>query len=354
MFKSLLFYIKTTETCNLNCSHCFTSGSNGRRIFFDPDKVANWINQFKEYTDPDLSPHFEFHGGEPFLGSTKNMRKFHELTKDTWENATYGATTNLTYILSEDKLDFMETVLEKTIGTSWDPKIRFANESQLKLFENNVRFLVSRGFNIKLFVSLSRDVISKEPIELLRYVKSLGVSSLALERITVNGNAVKNINIIPTNKELDNWFLRLHQQSQEYNTREWFFNDFLESVYMKFENSFTKAGNFCRDCEQKLFTINADGTVGGCPNSAPVDHYATIEDNVSDVLVTPKRCQVITEELTPNTNCFNCPAYTYCGGDCHKLDWEGNICPAPKTLMLTLLGNKKPFKRIIIEDITKK
>jgi len=26
LLDDLMFYIKTTETCNLNCAHCFTSG----------------------------------------------------------------------------------------------------------------------------------------------------------------------------------------------------------------------------------------------------------------------------------------------------------------------------------------
>jgi hypothetical protein len=28
----------------------------------------------------------------------------------------------------------------------------------------------------------------------------------------------------------------------------------------------------------------------------------------------------------------------YCGGDCHRLAWEGDVCPAPKQLMKKLAG----------------
>ena len=38
----LMFYIKTTETCNLNCDHCFTNGKNGRKIYFHPESIADW------------------------------------------------------------------------------------------------------------------------------------------------------------------------------------------------------------------------------------------------------------------------------------------------------------------------
>ena len=54
--------MKTTETCNLNCEHCFTSGINGKKIYFNPVKTAKWVNQLKAD-----SVWCEFHGGEPFL-----------------------------------------------------------------------------------------------------------------------------------------------------------------------------------------------------------------------------------------------------------------------------------------------
>ena len=75
----LYFYIKTTETCNLNCDHCFTNGKNGRKIYFDPEKVAEWVNKLKEYK-PHSTGHFEFHGGEPFLAPIEDMWKFYNLT----------------------------------------------------------------------------------------------------------------------------------------------------------------------------------------------------------------------------------------------------------------------------------
>lgn len=332
---NLVFYIKTTETCNLDCSHCFTSGKNGKKIYFDPEKVALWVNEVKQIR-PEATCHFEYHGGEPFLAKIEDMRKFYDLTKDVWEDSTYGATTNLVYKLTEDKLDFMDNVLQKRIGTSWDPKIRFANEKQRQLFEDNVRFLIDRGYTIKLFVSLTKDAISMEPIEILKYAKSLGVQELDLERVTSNGYAKKNLFVFPTNIELQHWFVKLHEQTEKYGAREWFHNGFLENVYSKFETGFTKSGTFCRDCEQKLFTINADGGISGCPNAAPEEVYGHINNSAKEIINSPKRCQIIASELSRDPRCYQCPMYKYCGGDCHQLEWEGDVCPAPKLLMLRL------------------
>lgn len=333
----LLFYIKTTETCNLNCAHCFTNGKNGRKIYFDPARVATWLNKLKELR-PQSTAHFEYHGGEPFLAPMEDLWKFYDLTKEVWPDSTYGITTNLVHKLTPEKLEFIDVVLNKRIGTSWDPNIRFENQKQLDLFESNIKLLLDRGVTIKLFVSLTRDCINMEPIDLLRYVKSLGVQEMDIERVTSDGLATKNIFVFPSNIEMQEWFLKMHHQMEEHGVRNWFHNGFMENVYSKFESGFTGAGTFCRDCEQKLFTINGDGSIAGCPNSAPTSAFGHINDDPADVINAPKRCEVIMSELQRDPRCYECPVYKYCGGDCHQLEWEGDVCPAPKLLMRELAG----------------
>jgi radical SAM protein with 4Fe4S-binding SPASM domain len=331
----LMFYIKTTETCNLNCDHCFTNGKNGRKIYFHPESIADWCNRVKQY-QPNATAHFEYHGGEPFLAPIEDMWKFYNLTQEHWPDASYGITTNLVHKLTPAKLEFIEKVLNNRIGTSWDPNIRFENQKQIDLFESNIKLLLDRGCTIKLFVSLTRDCVNIEPIKLLEYVKGLGVQEMDIERVTSNGLATKNLTVFPSNIEMQQWFLKMHEQMIEHDARHWFHNGFMENVYAKFEKGFTKAGTFCRDCEQKLFTINADGTIAGCPNSAPTDAWGHVMDDVAKSLNAPKRCGIIAEELSRDPRCYDCPVYKYCGGDCHQLAWEGDICPAPKLLMKKL------------------
>ena len=335
----LMFYIKTTETCNLNCDHCFTNGKNGRKIYFHPESIADWCNRVKQY-QPNATAHFEYHGGEPFLAPIEDMWKFYNLTQEYWPDASYGITTNLVHKLTPAKLEFIEKVLNNRIGTSWDPNIRFENQKQIDLFENNIKLLLDRGCTIKLFVSLTRDCVNIEPIKLLEYVKGLGVQEMDIERVTSNGLATKNLTVFPSNIEMQEWFLKMHEQMIEHDARHWFHNGFMENVYAKFEKGFTKAGTFCRDCEQKLFTINADGTIAGCPNSAPTDAWGHVMDDVAKSLNAPKRCGIIAEELSRDPRCYDCPVYKYCGGDCHQLAWEGDVCPAPKLLMKELASDK--------------
>ena len=216
-----MFYLKTTETCNLNCKHCFTSGSKGPKVYWNTDKVIRWLQNFRRYNfqKNDIA-HLEFHGGEPFLVPVSEMQYVYDRTKDLWELQSFGVTTNLVLKLKQEHIDFMKGPLGNRCGTSWDPNIRFANEKQSNLWRSNVETLLSEGIDIKLFISVTKDTVNIEPIELLKWVKDLGVQEMALERLTGNGNANLHPEIFPSNIDQDKWFLKMHEQSLQYNTRE--------------------------------------------------------------------------------------------------------------------------------------
>lgn len=351
--KDLLVYLKTTETCNLNCKHCFTNGTNGAKIYWDYTKVADWLSRLRNEKSTSPHVHCEFHGGEPFLAEVSSMQYVYDRCKDLWPSMSWGITTNLTFKLTKEQIDFIQGPLGNRVGTSWDPDIRFANPKQYDLWRKNVQTLQDLGVRIKLFVSITKGTIAMEPIDLLEWVRDLGVKELALERLTGNGNALLHPEIFPTNKEQDAWFLKMHYQSKEAGARDWFENEFLETVYAKYETGFIRGGTFCRDCEEKLFTINADGTISGCPNSAPEEQFGTIDDELSALLINEKRLENIACERNMDSRCYHCPVFHRCGGDCHQLGWQGDVCGAPKSLMLELerINNEKHRKTIILKEI---
>jgi len=122
------------------------------------------------------------------------------------------------------------------------------------------------------------------------------------------------------------------------NAREWFYNAALQDVYAKFENSMSSCGTFCRDCEERNITLNADGSIGGCPNSAPEEFFGHIDMSLPELMVSAKRLDVMAQERTRNEQCYVCPVFSYCGSDCHRLAWEGDICASPRQLMKKLAG----------------
>ena len=332
-----LMYLKTTETCQLNCAHCFTSGRSGQKIYWNTDKLVDWIHRFrKEKPAPHDSIHMEFHGGEPFLVPVGQMRKVYDACDGLWDQMSWGATTNLVFKLKDEHKKFIKGPLGNRLGTSWDRKIRFENSAQYNLWHKNVKTLLAEGVTIRLFISLTKDTLAKDPITLLRWCRRLGVQEVSLERLTNNGSARKASESFPSNAELDAYFLKMHMQSEEHGARDWFENDFLENVYAKFEKTMTTCGTFCRDCEQKLFTINGNGTIAGCPNSAPEQAFGSLDDSINVLLKSPKRIRTILEEKMRNPLCLECPVSRFCGGDCHQLGWDGDICGAPKSLMMEL------------------
>jgi radical SAM protein with 4Fe4S-binding SPASM domain len=347
--KPLMIYLKTTETCNLNCLHCFTSGSKGAKIYWDHNKVADWLTRLNDKMPDSPHVHLEFHGGEPFLADLSSMQFVYDNCKNLWDSQSWGITTNLTFKLDQEKIDFILGPLEGRIGTSWDPDIRFANPKQYDLWRKNVQTLQGLGVDIKLFVSVTKGTINIEPIDLLEWVRDLGVKELALERLTLNGSALANPQIFPTNLEQDDWFLRMHQQIEQHDARNWVDNEFFETIYSKFETGFTAGGTFCRDCEEKLFTLNADGTIAGCPNSAPEQAFGHIDDSIADLLINPQRLLNITCERSRDPRCYSCEVFQYCNSDCHQLDWQDDVCGAPKSLMKML--STKNRKVISIKKI---
>lgn len=345
-------YIKTTESCNLNCSHCFTRGNLPQRKFLDVEKTIDWIRRYTKAIDPNDHVHFEFHGGEPFLAPVETLKTITKVIREEGpKKQSIGATTNLVYKLKQDLLDFIVDDLD-SIATSWDKGIRFANPQQEFLWFSNMMTIQNRGKAMVLNVSLSRSVLEMKATDLIHLLKGTGCYKVLFDRITLDGNAKSHTDMFPTNEEINQWYLRMHEATQLLDAREWFYNSALEDVYIKFEQGNSSCGTFCRDCEERLLTINANGTIGGCPNTAFAEPYGKISMNIEDLFKSSKRLDVIVKERTRNEVCYTCPVFNYCGSDCHQLAWDGDVCASPKELMKKLAGleydnNLMKKKRII-------
>lgn len=333
-------YVKTTETCNLNCKHCFTGGDRPPRYFLDIAKTKDWISRFKDHIDENDDVHFELHGGEPFLAPVETLKEIVKSIRDLkFKNYSIGATTNLVYKLKDDLFDFIMNDLD-AIGTSWDAGIRFSNQKQEDLWKLNLDKIIKAGKPVVLNISVSKYVTSMDTDDLIRFIRDTGCYKVLFDRITPNGNANNHTELFPSNLEINDWYLRMHESTERLDARKWFHNAALEDVYVKFENSMTSCGTFCRDCEERNITLNADGTIGGCPNSAPEESFGNIDQTIEDLFFSAKRIDVMTKERTRNELCYSCPVFSYCGSDCHRLEWQGDVCASPRKLMMRLAGHE--------------
>lgn len=344
---SLMIYLKTTETCQLNCKHCFTNGTNGKKVYFDPDQTIDWLHRLHKVAPGIQNGNITFHGGEPFLAPVADMRKVWLACKDLWSGVWWSSTTNLTYKLTDEIREFMKEAMFNGISTSWDKNMRFENEKQEELWRRNLETLVNDGHNVTLNISINKDIVDMDPRELIEFLKELRVNYVHFERITPNGNANLNTDIFPTNVELDQWMLKLWDASIEMQSHKYFANTLFDSVLTSFVNT-THSGCRCRSCEQKIFTLNADGTIGGCPNSAVDNTFGTVNDSIATLLTSEGRLENIACESHRNPNCYGCEVFDICNGDCHQLAWQGNVCAAPKSLMKKL---KQDNDLVLYKDV---
>lgn len=351
--KDLMVYLKTAAHCNLNCDHCFTGGNTVESRFLDSVATIDFFKRLKKEKPHFNSANISFHGGEPMLCPIPIMREVWEGVKPLWINLWWSMQTNLVYKLTDDKLQFMQDVFTHGFGTSWDVNIRFATKKQEELWEENVRFLTKQmNMPLSVMVCVNEAVLDLEPIFIINKMADLGFKYINFERITPDGNALLNENIMPFNKKQDEWFLRMWQQSVEYKTYEYINNMFFDSILTSTVYT-TFSGCRCRECEQKILTINPDGSVGGCPNGATWNTFGNISQDVNTLLYSPGRMCNIQEESTRPEPCWTCPVFNICNSDCHQLMWQnpdgvfvkhraprqGDICAAPKSFMLHIKDN---------------
>lgn len=341
MASDLIVYLKTTDTCQLNCDHCFTNGDRGVKGFFNVPQTIKFFQQLKKLIPNYDNGHISFHGGEPMLCPPELMFEAWHGIKDLWPNIWWTVQTNLTYNLTPGKMKVFEEICKKSFGTSWDYHIRWKTPKQLAIWEDNVKALIQEGHELTVMVSLNKRLIQeKEPIEVINYMRDLGVQHVNFERITNNGNAILNDGLTPTNLELDAWFVKMWEQTKQFKTWEYIDNMFLDSVLSSMVHG-TYSGCRSRQCEQKIFTLNANGTIGGCPNDATTNFYGSIYDPIENIFFNPKRMCNIQKEAIRNPVCAGCEVYDICNGDCHQLGWQDDICAAPKSLMKELRRNNE-------------
>lgn len=331
----LNIYLKTTDTCNLNCSHCYTGGNQNSKAFFDPQTTKTFLNNIKK-ENPDLKElELSFHGGEPMLAPLKDMWEIYYYAKDLFDNVTFRVQTNLMYELTPEKIEFLMEVCDKEFGTSWD-LMRFTKEGDQEKWIKNVKILVKAGAIMTSIVSISKELIEDcEPLHLETWMEELGFAYILYERLTPTGHALTNEWLIPRNKDIDEFYMNMYLgrikdllEEKPLRIRNISLSAILSSVIYN-----VKAGCSGRKCTQHIVTLNANGTVGGCPNSAPYRTFGDSTESLKDLANSEARSKEMAKESIRNSECYSCDIFDICNGDCFQLKWDDTGCASPRTLM---------------------
>lgn len=316
-------YIKTTESCNLKCRHCYIGDCREKTAFFDVDKTIGYLKKYiTKYRIPEKDLLISFHGGEPFLDELDKLQKVCE----AFPGASYDATTNLMN-LNDEIMCFIKRFFlfngVPFVKTSWDYKIRFFSQELENRWIANVRRLITEDVEVKVNICLTKLLIDEiKPEKLIEFLSSLNIKMIHFERLTENTTADKSL--IADYDDIDDWLVEFYSVNRGRIHVDNFFE--IEQAVKGVHIDCRK-----RQCMSNTLTINADGTVGGCPNTSLSDCYTCIDDEPC-FNTAAHSCLIRREELR-RSECYFCELYDICNGDCHQLSWYNSKCPGLKKLI---------------------
>lgn len=314
----MIVYIKTTEMCNFHCLHCYNPPESKKLDFQLAYSFLGELNAIEPCV-------FVYHGGEPMLGDTSKMLSLMEHFDKTY----WRISTNLGYDLTPERKKLLLRM--KQIRVSFDVGIRFGSIVNLLKWYRNIQWLIKHTGNVYMNICLSTALLKHDPIDLLKMLDTLRIKQYAFERIANVGAAQKHSEIIPTYKEVDDWLCKIYELERR--------NQFqcrcqdIQNIRLGIQNHPEQC--YGKQCCTRTLTINADGTIGNCPNNAKENIVATTNDKASNVV------EVIRgEKHIPKQQCLLCKWFIYCRGGCEQQEWQGNMCPYPKQLAKIILGEQ--------------
>lgn len=325
-----IIYIKTTEACNLQCKHCYINNFRNNTKIFDQNATKQWIQKYIQLfpNDPFM---INFHGGQPFICDLNKIRYICQAFPHAIKSATSNLINLNNQILNLILTYFNDPIYNKPfIKTSWDYKIRFT-QNQQKIWESHVRQLIDNKVYTKVIICLTSLLIDEiQPEQFLLYFKQLNISEIDFQRLTYN--TTENKKLIPNYIKQNQWLEKIYQTNKKYNLKIGLF----ENIQQASRGIFVGCRN--RSCMKDVVTINADGSIGGCPNIALIYPYTNINQNPQNIFTNITRNQLIKQEQLKNNKCYCCDYYTMCNGDCFQLSWQDNICPMPKNILNKILN----------------
>ena len=311
-------YIKVTETCNLACDHCYNPYL-AKEV--DYSSVQSFLQRLQDILPTN---YFILHGGEPMLASMQNIL----FLIQKFPKAIWRISTNLCYPLTQERILVLDKMQE--IRVSFDVKIRYKTIRNLLLWKRNIITLSKRNAPLFLNICLTKYLLKHHPRQLLKMMRRFNIKQFSLERITQKGNALAHMDIIPSYIDVNRWLCLLYTELKQYPEIQCID---IESIRSSIAND--RHSCYGKECCCQALTINADGTIGNCPNNARENIIGNTESDVKDILKA-----IVSKKHMPRRACLTCEYYKYCRGFCEQMEWQDTICPYPKQLTDIILRDE--------------
>lgn len=308
-------YIKPTEKCNLKCRHCYNGEPCSDKL--DIEAAAQFSSSLF-FLNKEEENWLILHGGEPLMASIDQLEQMSNLNIPGVHKR---ITTNLVAPLSKAAMNLLMSMDD--IRTSFDVGLgRFVKLKHFIWWVHNIRWCRSNGLPLStLNVCLSSGMIKVKPVKLVRMAKQLGFKKLSFENLCLSGRLDESKKeLVPPPAAVDEWLLELYH------------SDHTEIEIMNFTSLRAGLYNDWKnyrgiECCKRTLTINANGTVGECPNSARNNVIGSISDDVSNIL----KGHVCTLHKNEHfKTCLTCSYFKYCRGGCKEQSWIDGVCSYPK------------------------
>ena len=340
-----VIYIRVVQSCNLDCTHCFTNGNKDPFKLAQLDDVKNYLLAIRENVNPQKAV-FYIHGGETFLAPLEYLKKVNDFIREIFFDIKFNIVpqTNLLFKVDEEFIQFVKDEYDSEMGISWDYKIRYDN-SKKSLSENrfleNLKLIFTNNINVAISITVQKHLLELDPIEMLD--KFAGAKSIDFELLTIfdektQGLKVSNIKWAKFLKKIVDYYIE--------NNTTWSLPQidlFTKSIK---ENKLYRCK--CDCCNNRTFTLNPNGTVGLCPDKTYYEPISTAKEMKQDwdsFLSAALPRIAYREAQKVNPLCLKCEFYDICGGNCEEsLFVEGeDECPLSKSVIKYQIENIELF-----------
>ena len=310
----------------------------------DLEHLKTYVKAIKKNINPRKGV-FYLHGGETFLASISYLREACEIIRSEFKFPDFLIVpqTNLLCKITDETLKFLLDYCHNQVGVSWDADIRFATTTQEETFFKNLRFLIDNHRSAYISITQQVHLLKRDPIELAR--KFDGANAIDFELLSPFSPEVKKLKV--NNEEWSNWYLKLVEYYLANNTG-WSLPTvdlFVKSI-MDGEVHDCK----CRCCDRRTLTLNTNGTVGLCPDTAyfdPVTDVSRLNDEHWDTFTKLSQSQILRRFDTTEPSCYTCDHFDVCGGHCEKeLFDESDECPMSKKVIQFVKDHVDEFEHL--------
>ena len=208
---AVVWYI--TRRCNLKCDFCYTNSDPSQPIGLHKKYLLSIVEQLNNSS----VKHLSITGGEPFI---RNELK--DIITALNPDISINIDTNGVFIPDKWEKIYDDRVNQVCIGIDGPPKLHDIHRAESTKVIEAIRFLQDRDVKIGAPVVITKDNF-KHISEIVRYLISLGINTIPVNKAKPIGRGAKNTQLLLTEEEEKEVLLKIREVIREYSSNRYTF-----------------------------------------------------------------------------------------------------------------------------------